>query len=94
MILYIIEILEVDNINDFIEIDKFINSRNYVDNDIMSAFLKDNKNIKFSYSKIKEKNKDNYICNIEAKKEGIIILKENYKLIGIIKEFNKKNEIN
>jgi len=90
----IIEILEVDNINDFIEIDKFINSRNYADNDIMSAFLKDNKNIKFSYSKIKEKNKDNYICNIEAKKEGIIILKENYKLIGIIKEFNKKNEIN
>ena len=90
----IIEILKIDNINDFIEIDKFINSRNYVDTDIISVFLKDNKKIGLSYGKIKEKNNDNfYKCNIETKKEGIIMLKEKYKLIGIIKKCSNKKEM-
>ena len=82
----IIEILDIDNINinNFIEIDKFINSRNYTDSNIISIYLNNNKNIELSYGKIKEKNNDKYICDIESKKEGIIILKENYKLIGII----------
>ena len=39
----IIEILELDNINNFIEIDKFINSRNYTDSDIISIYLNNKK---------------------------------------------------
>ena len=84
----IIEILELDNINNFIEIDKFINSRDYTESYIISLFLNNEKNIELSYGKIKEKNNDKYICNIESKKEGIIILKENYKLIGILNGIN------
>ena len=84
----IIEILELDNINNFIEIDKFINSRDYTESYIISLFLNDEKNIELSYGKIKEKIDDKYICNIESKKEGIIILKENYKLIGILNGIN------
>ena len=89
----VIEILKTDNINDFIELYEFINSRNFVDNDIISASLKDRKNIQLSYGKIKQKNNDNYICTIKSIKEGIILLKENYKLIGIIKGINNQNEI-
>ena len=88
----IIEILKDDNINNFIEIDKFINSRNYVDRNIISIYINDNENIELSYGKIKEKINDKYICNIESKKEGIILLKDNYKLIGMINGNNNKIE--
>ena len=37
-----------------------------------------------------EKN-NNYICNIKSINNGIIILNENSKLIGIIKEKNNNN---
>ena len=46
MILYInkkekeINILDTDDIKNFIEIDKFINSKNYIDSDIISVSLK------------------------------------------------------
>ena len=53
----IIEILELDNINNFIEIDKFINSRNYTNSNIISIYLNNNKNIELSNGRIKEKNK-------------------------------------
>ena len=89
----IIEILDEDNISDFIEIDKFINSRNYENEDIISVYLKDNKKIDILNGKIKSKNKDNYICSLEEIIEGIIILKDNQKLIGIIKENNDHNII-
>ena len=89
----IIEILEIDNINDFIELDKSIGSRNYVDNDIISLSLKENKEIKSSFGKVKEKINDNYICSIESKKEGFIILKESYKFIGMIKGNSDKEEL-
>ena len=89
----VIEILERDNIYNFIELDKYINSRNFVDDDIISVSLRDKKNIELSFGKIKEKNNDTYICTIKSIKEGIILLKENYKLIGIIKENKNKNEI-
>ena len=79
----IIEILEIDNINNFIEIDD-INSKNYSNTNIISIYLNDNKNIESYCGEIKEKNNDKYICDIKSKKEGIILLKENYKLIGII----------
>ena len=51
----IIEILDIDNITDFIELDKSIGSRNYVDNDIISLSLKGNKDIRPSFEKIKGK---------------------------------------
>ena len=86
--LTIIEILDNDNINNFIEIDKFINSRNYIDKNIVSVYLNDEEKIELSYGKIKEKKDDKYICNIDSTKKGIILLKDNYKLIGIINENN------
>ena len=89
----IIEIIDEDNISDFIEIDKFINSRNYENEDIISIYLKDNRKIDILNGKIKSKNKDNYICSLEDIKDGIIILKDNQKLIGIIKENNDHNII-
>ena len=41
----IMEILETDNIKNFIEIDKFINSRNYTNTDIISVSLKKDKQL-------------------------------------------------
>ena len=82
----IIEILEKDNIKKFIGLDKFLNSRNYIGKDIICLSLKDEKNIEMQNGIIKEKNNNNYISSIETKKEGIIMLKENLKLIGLMKE--------
>ena len=45
----VIEILERDNIYNFIELDKYINSRNFVDDDIISVSLRDKKNIELSF---------------------------------------------
>ena len=39
------------------------------------------------------KNNDNYESNIESVKNGIIVLKNNLKLIGIIKEKEEKTMI-
>ena len=86
----IIEILDIDNITNFIEIDKFINSRNYINEEICSIGLKKEKKLELLNGKIIGKNIDNYICDIESIKEGVIILKDNMKLIGIIKEEEKE----
>ena len=86
----IIEILNEDNINDFMNIDKYINSKNYVNEDIFSIYLKDNKKVEYINSIIKSKKNDNYLCPIGLIKEGIIILKYNLKLIGLIKESNNE----
>ena len=92
----IIEILDEDNITNYIEIDKFINSKNYTDYEIISISLLKEKDLDFLEGKITKKDDDtsNYICNIEKISEGIIILKENMKLLGIIKESKNQNEIN
>jgi len=90
--LTIIEILEVDNINYFIEIDKFINSRDYTNKNIISVSFNDDK-FDIINGLIKQKHNDNYICSIESKKEGIIILKDNLKLLGLINYNNKEKEI-
>ena len=52
--LIIIEILEIDNIYNFIEIDKFINSRNYTDSNIIAYYLKNDKKIELSNGKVKK----------------------------------------
>ena len=90
----IIEILDTDNIKSFIDIDKYLTSRNYVGKNILFISLNDNEDFESSFGKIKEKNEDNYICNIESQKEGIVILKDNMKLIGIVKKNKDINEIN
>ena len=58
-------------------------SDNYTNSDIISISLnKDNdKEQDLLYGKITEKNNDNYMCNIESINEGIIILKDNKKLL-------------
>ena len=91
----IIEILEDDAINDVKEIDEFMYSDNYTNLDIISISLnKDNdKEQDLLYGKITEKNNDNYMCNIESINEWIIILKDNKKLLGIMKEKDKKMNI-
>jgi len=89
----IIEILEVDNINNFIEIDKFINSRDYTNKNIISISININDKFDIINGLIKQKNNDNYICSIESKKEGIIILKDNLKLLGLINYNYKEKEI-
>ena len=89
----IIEILDIDNIINFIEIDKYINSRNYVDSDIISVSLKKDDQLELLDCVIIRKNNDNYESNIESVKNGIIVLKNNLKLIGIIKEKEEKTMI-
>ena len=86
----IIEILDEDNIIKFIEIDKFINSKNYIDSEIVSVTLKKDKQLELLDGMIIGKNDDNYECNIESLKKGIIVLKDNMKLIGIIKEKDER----
>ena len=89
----IIEILEIDNIKNFIEIDKFINSRNYTDSTIIYISLNSNENFyDLIYGKIIEKKEEHYIYDIESKKEGIILLKDNMKLIGILRKNKNKGE--
>ena len=85
----IIEILDKDNLNNFIEIESKINSQNYTSKEILSYYLKNGKDLTLLSGKITNKNKDNYISNITQIKEGIILLKENKKLLGIIKNKNK-----
>ena len=86
----IIEILDIDNIRNFMEIDKFINSKNYIDSDIISVSLKKDKQLELLDGMIIGKNNDNYESDIESVKNGIIVLKDNMKLVGIIKEKEEK----
>ena len=88
----IIEIIREDNINTFLEIDRFIDSRNYINENIEAIFFKNNNLIDKKKGKIIKRNNNNYICNIDCITNGIIILNDNSKLIGIIKE-NEFDEI-
>ena len=82
----ILEILTKDNIYSFIELDEFINSKNYTDAEISSIFFKNELEFEILNGKITEKNNNIYKCDIESKKDGMVILKDNQKLIGIKKE--------
>ena len=88
----IIEIIELDYIQNFIEIDKFIYSKNYVGANFISVFFNGNDDIEYIKGKIEEKKEDRYICNIDSIKEGIII-KDNLKLLGIINANEKEINI-
>ena len=92
----IIEILRKDNIDTFLEIDRFIDSKNYINENIKAIFLKNENLLDEMNGSIIKENNNNYICNIKCNiksiNNGIIILNENSKLIGIIKE-NNNDEI-
>ena len=102
--LTIIEILDEDNIKDFIDLDESIESKDYINEHIFSIGFKDedededeeneinieNKNIEILDDKVIAKG--NYLnkyyskCTQENLYEGIIVLKDNMKLIGLIEE--------
>ena len=89
----LIEILEEDNVNNFfkfLQIDEFINSKDYKNEEIFSYHFPNGKNIKYSVGKILEKNNNsNFIYsteNEELTSGSPIILKYNSKVIGIFKE--------
>ena len=87
----IIEILEEDNINNYLEIDDYINSKDYKDEEIILINLYRGKKLEYSKGKIIERKNNYIICSIKQYNEGIIILMDNLKLIGLIKE-NKDNK--
>ena len=89
----IIEILKQDNINRFIEIDRFIDSKDYINENIEAYFYQNEIFLNKMDGIVIKKNNNNYICNIKSINNGIIILNSNSQLIGIIKE-NKINNIN
>ena len=86
----IIEIFnEEEQKENFIEIEDYINSKDYLDEKIYLVEYNKRKILYFD-DKIIKKNNDYFICNKNNSTEGIIILKENTKLLGII----NSNEIN
>ena len=89
----IIEILKQDNINRFIEIDRFIDSKDYINENVEAYFYQNEIFLNKMDGIVIKKNNNNYICNIKSINNGIIILNSNSQLIGIIKE-NKINNIN
>ena len=91
----IIEILDEDNIHDFIEIHNCINSENYICKNILSFCLNKNKKLDIIDNGIilKKNNNDNYICSSASIEEGVVILKNDLKLIGFIKDNYNSNEI-
>jgi len=90
----IIEILKEDNINTFLEIDRYIDSKDYTNENIEYLYLQNENSLnKMTCTIIKKNNNNYYICNIKSNNNGIIILNFNSKLIGIIRENNENNLI-
>ena len=83
----IIEIIEQDNIKNYLEIDDCINSRNYNNKEVL--YIQFNEDIiNYLQSKIIKKDEE-YIIN-NACKEGVILLEKNSKIIGV---YNDKKYI-
>ena len=89
----IIEILKEDNIITFLEIDGIIDSKDYTNENILAIYFQNENLLTKMNGIILKKNNSNYLCNIESYKNGIIILNNNLKLFGIIKENNDNNLI-
>ena len=92
----VIEILEEDSIIDFLEIDKFINSKDYKDEGIFSIQYPRELKIQFSAGKIMDK-KDNlfsYSIEMDSDSSGSpILLMANSKVIGLHTDRAKTNNI-
>ena len=89
----IIQILDEDKIYDFIELDSLINLRNYENEEVECVYFKEPEKLEFLDGKIKLKEEMLYVESPEQIKEGIIVLKKNLNLIGVIKEGKNPNEI-
>ena len=89
----IIEILDTEeNEGNYLEIDDFINSKDYKDEEIYFIGY-DKKDYFYSQGKIKGKKNNFFIFNdISLGGGGFLILKKNSKLIGIIKENETNND--
>ena len=63
----IIEVLDEDNISNFFELDEFINSKDYKDEDIFTFDFPEGKNLQYLYGKCKGKN-TNFFKKISSNK--------------------------
>ena len=70
----IIEILKEDNINTFLEIDRYIDSKDYTNENIDAIYLQNGNSLNKVNGTIIKKNNNNYICNIKSINNGIILL--------------------
>ena len=80
----VIEILNRDNLKNFIEIDDFINSKDYNEEDILYIKFNKNNNIELINDKIIQIDNNLSLISINQLNEGIILLNNNLKIIGII----------
>ena len=91
----IIEILNKDNINNFLEIDKYINSYDYKDEQIFCAQYPAGNELSYSQGKIIGKNDKYFLYSIGTKggsSGSPIILFNKFKVIGLHKgNINKEN---
>ena len=96
----IIELLPIDNINNYLENDKYINSKDYKDEHIFAVQFPGGKNLKISPGKIicKKNNYFLYTLGTDRGSSGSpIILIDNSKIIGLHKAGytkDKNNKIN
>ena len=84
----IIEILNEDKINNFIEIDRYIYSKDYSKENIIFAYLKNGKKLETLKGIVQEKKNNIYNSTIKSIEEGVIILSDNFKSIGLTKKSN------
>ena len=94
----IIEILEEDKIEHFLEIDEFVHSKNYINQQIFSFQFPLGKQLKYSHGKIITKKGNYYVYSagtLRGSSGSPILLYNNLKLIGLHKGgINKKEQIN
>ena len=81
----IIEIVNEDNINNFLQIDNFIKSKDYSDENIIFIEFDKNNNHKYIKDKIIKNNNNYILSSTKNYEEGLILLNNNLKIIGIIK---------
>ena len=91
----IIEVLDEDNISNFFELDEFINSRDYKDEDIFTFDFPKGQNLQYLYGKWKGKNNEEFSYSCGVLGGSAIILKYNLKLIALHKgTYDQNNKIN
>ena len=95
----IIEILDEDNINNFLEIDEFINTKNYEGYQVFTMQHPKGGKLQYSHGKILKRNEKYFLYSLGTNRGSSgapILLLENLKLIGLHKgeyELDKNKEI-
>ena len=91
----IIEVLDEDNITNFFELDEFIKSRDYKDEEIFTFDFPEGKSFQYLYGKCKGKNNEEITYSCGDLGGSAIILKNNLKLIALHKgTYDHYNKIN